>query len=148
MAGLWTMDYGLWSIVHGHKLIDIRALIQQIFLFCSTSPLSTVDYAKNQRIFRTKGIWCLHRHGGEVGNRQLQDPDVVYLHFLPHHGLARNHLYDPRFLDQYQKLHPRRKKKSVEKLVKQTNRGMSNVQFPSIYFDVGYWTFLCSIPLS
>jgi hypothetical protein len=51
-------------------------------------------------------FWGLHVHRGENGHCNVEDPYVVHLYFIFNHGFAADHLYDPRFLVEYETLYP------------------------------------------
>jgi len=60
------------------------------------------------------GIWCLYGHWGKNGYRHVPDTDLVYLYFIPYHGISADRLFYPGFLDEYQKIHFIRPEESAE----------------------------------
>jgi hypothetical protein len=60
------------------------------------------------------GVWCLHRHWRQNGYRHVADQDLVRLYFFSYHGLAADHLFYPRLLDEYQKIYFIGQEKSPE----------------------------------
>ncbi len=77
----------------------------------SPRATKTSAYAKDQGIPRVKRFWRLYKNRRKAGHRFFTYPALVHLYFISYNGLAGSALYDPGFLDQYQKLYSCREKK-------------------------------------
>ena len=51
-------------------------------------------------------LWCMYPSWRAVQYLYPQDPDVVYLHFLPHLWITHYHLFYFGFLGEYEGLYP------------------------------------------
>ncbi len=56
-------------------------------------------------------IWCMRRHREQTRGSYIAYPYLLHICQLPHHGISSDHLHDPRFLDEYEKLYPERQEK-------------------------------------
>ncbi len=63
------------------------------------------------------GIWCLPGNRRQDRGGYLPHPFVVYLYLFSHPRVAHHCVYDPRFLDEYQELHPVAQEKPGEVVV-------------------------------
>lgn len=58
-------------------------------------------------------FWRLLGHWRTDGYRYIHHPEVFHLHFLPHHGLSRDHLFLRGFLDEREAVYSQCEEKSV-----------------------------------
>lgn len=57
-------------------------------------------------------LWGTHSHWRKNGYRHQPYSHLVHVHFPPYHGLTHYYLYDPCFLDEYEKIYHGKEKKS------------------------------------
>lgn len=50
------------------------------------------------------GFRCLQRHWRQIGNCYQSHSYVVHLYLVPYNGISNHYLYDPGFLDEYEKI--------------------------------------------
>ena len=72
------------------------------------------------------GIWCLPGNRRQDRGGYLPHPFVVYLYLFSHLGVAYYRLHDPRFLDEYQELHPPAQEEPREVVVKLSTKKSIN----------------------
>ena len=60
------------------------------------------------------GVWCVLSYRRKNGHCTIQDPHMVYLYFIPYHGLAADRLFYCSVLDEYQTLYSECKEEPAE----------------------------------
>jgi hypothetical protein len=45
-------------------------------------------------------VWCLHGNGRADGDRNFNDPEIFYIHFISHYGVAGDRIFLRSVLDE------------------------------------------------